>query len=148
MELKYSTPKGVPYIEFDDVNKFIFPTLIEHPVKGFNAICFSGMVGTTISLSKKSVKKANRKTMTITDRINFTTDIDLSAIPKDANSILTPITISFLKSCFDNVRDGEYISRKALIELGKMLEKTNGYDEDEWEEDPDIEWDGTWDDED
>ena len=148
MELKFSEPKGVPYIEFDEVNKLIFATALEHKTKGFNYVCFSGIVGTKIMLGKRGAKrKTKQKSITIEDRINFATDVYLSSIPKEAMTILTPITLNFLKKCFDDYRVGDYIPRSSLQDLADCLDATNGIDEDTWEEDPHITWDGTWDDE-
>jgi hypothetical protein len=143
MDLKYSKPSNVPYIEFDNVNKFIFSTMNEHPVKGFKYLCFSGILGTVISIGKK---KKKQKKITITDRINFTTDLDLSGIPTNAKSLLTPITINYIKNSLKKVRNNDYVSREGLKKLGVLLNRTNGIEQDEWDDDPDITWDGTWDD--
>jgi hypothetical protein len=149
MELKFSSPKNVPYIEFDEVNKLIFASALEHKTKGFNYVCFSGIVGTKISLSKRNTKsKKKPKTLEIRDRINFISDVHLSSIPKEAMSVLTPVTLNFLRKCFNDYSEGDYIARDKLQSIADCLERTNGIDEDTWDEDPDITWDGTWDDED
>ena len=141
MILKYSDPKNVPYIEFEDGSKFIFSTLLEDRLKGFNYLSFSGKNTTSVCVSGKNAR--NKRYYDTSENINFVTDMSLSSIDKRVkgkNGPLTPITLGLLKKLFDRlVSDDGYMSRKSINKLEKIFNELNNIKEDTWDDDPDVE---------
>jgi hypothetical protein len=136
MILRYSTPKNIPYIEFDDGSKLIFSTPTEHPTKGFKWFGFSGQI-----LSEHKIGKGKRKkVMTSATSTNFITNIKFMWIPKKVkDSTLTPITLNFLKRSFHQIGDGEYFPREGLAKLEKLIDDNfNHVDRDLIDDDPDL----------
>ena len=136
MILRYSRPKNVPYIEFDDGNKLIFSTLTEHPAKGFNWLSFSGKI-----MSEHKIGKGKRKkVISSAESTNFITDLKFKKIPKKVkDTTLTPIVLKFLKRAFYELTEDDYFPRKNLKKLHEMIDdKFNHIDRDEVDDDPDL----------
>ncbi len=137
MILRYSQPKNVPYIEFDDGNMLIFSTLTEHPEKGFNWMAFSGKIVSEHKLGKGKRKKI----ISSAESTNFITSTKFEEIPKKVKeTTLTPIVLKFLKRTFYELSDGDgYFPRKNLKKLYDMIDdKFNHIDRDVINDDPDL----------
>ena len=136
MILKYSTPKGVPYIEFDDGSRLIFSTPTEHSTKGFKWFGFSGKI-----VSEHSIGKGKRKKIfTSAESTNFITNIKFTEIPKKVkDTTLSPIILKFLKRSFHELGDGEYFPRESLTKLEVLIDDNfNHVDRDLINDDPDL----------
>jgi len=141
MILKYSDPRNVPFIEFEDGSMLIFSTLLEDKVKGFNYLSFSGRNTSSVCISGKGAR--NKKYLDTSENISFVTDMSLGNIDKRAKGKagpLTPITLGLLKKLFERlVSEDGYMSRKSLIKLEKIFNELNNIKEDSWDDDPDVE---------
>jgi hypothetical protein len=135
MILKYSKPKGIPYIELDEHNRLIFSVSTEAP-QGFRYLCFNGCAVSTININGSKAK--NRKMVDISSVVNFTTTMNFTKVPKLAKrTALTPLVLGYLKKTFKDLIDDEgHFPRECLPTLGKILERVSGKDEDEWDDDP------------
>jgi len=136
MRLKYSTPKNVPYIEFDDGNKLIFTTILEDKDKGFHSMTFSGKSISSICVSGKRAKV--RRYIDTSEVITFATDMKFNNLDKrikGKNETLSPVTLGFLKKVFNKLAPGGWMSREALWKLEKVFDKMNNVEEDMVDED-------------
>lgn len=141
MKLKYSDPKRVPYIEFEDGSNLGFPLFMEDRLKGFKWMVFSGRTTESLCVSGKTVK--NKKYVDIVEDIRFTTDLTLpnAVIDKRVKSLkgpLSPATLSFLRKTFEKLAPEGYLSRQSLSLLKDELERIDGKEEDNWNDDPTI----------
>ena len=137
MRLKYSSPKNVPYIEFDDGNKLIFTTILEHKDKGFHSMTFSGKSVSSICVSGKRAKV--RRYIDTSEIITFATDMKFSNLDKrikGKNETLSPITLGFLKKVFNKLAPEGWMSRDSLWKLEKVFDKLNNVEEDMVDDDP------------
>jgi hypothetical protein len=139
MIFKYSTPKGVPYIEFEDGSSLAFPLFMEDKEKGWQWVTFSGKSTESICVSGKGSKK--KKYLDIPENITFTTDLSLSSIDKRVKGKcgpLSPITLGVLKKIFEELAPDGWMSRDAIAKLENKLNVFSDREEDEWNEDPTI----------
>jgi hypothetical protein len=138
MQLKYSDPRNVPFIEFEDGSKLIFSTLLEHRIKGFHYMSFSGRNTTSVCVSGKGARK--KKYYDTSEDVSFVTDMSLTSIDKRVRGKkgpLTPITLGLLRKLFKRlVSEDGYMSRKSLNKLEKIFNELNNVKEDTWDDDP------------
>ena len=149
MKLKYSVPKKIPYIEFNDGNKLIFGTLVENE-KGFNTFVFSGKAITEYKLGSKSKKsKKKEQIYQISDSINFITDMKFTSIPKEvkgSKGSLSPIVLKFLKKALKELVIEDHFPRKNLDKLAEMID--NRFNSEVFTEDDSLDDDPELDEED
>jgi len=130
MILKYSTPKGTPYIEFDDGSSFAFPLMMEDPQRGWKWMVFSGMSTESICVSGKNTKA--KKYLETSEHIGFVTDLSLSTLDKRVkgkNGPLSPITLGILKKMLGEMAPDGWLSRESLVRLEDKLNSINNGDE-------------------
>lgn len=141
MILKYSDPKRVPYIEFEDGSNIGFPLFMEHPKLGFKWLVFSGRSTETLCASGKNTKK--KKYIDITENISFTTDLtlpnaDIDKRVKTKKGPLSPVVLSYLRKTFAELAPNGYLSRESLVKLESEINKTYDSEYDNMNEDPTI----------
>ena len=140
MILKYSKPKGVPYIEFEDGCKLIFCTPLEDKQRGFKWLSFSGKIESEFKIGGKGKKKG--KSFISTEHVGFMTDMKLTEIPQDVkgkDGPLSLVTLAQLKKIFKELAPDGYFPRENLEILADKLDnKFNHVDLDELMDDPDL----------
>ena len=141
MRLLYSEKKKIPVIVLDDFNnRMIFSINTEHPEKGFKYLCVNGRTTTTVVTSGAKAKR--KRTVKAIEDVAFTVDMNIKrsngSLPKNAKDIgLTPVMVGYLRKTLSLLIDDEgYFPRENLQTLEKILEKVNGCDTDEWDDDP------------
>ena len=148
MKMKYSK-KGIPFIELDKDNKFVFSPTTSTP-EGYKWIMFSGISTTTEILSAgKGAKKTKRK-IKVTQPVSTLIDMEFANIgksAKNANMYLTKRYLSGVKKMFEpfvvngvflyeNVSKlSEYINKQEVVNKEDLLDDDPmGYYEDDEEE--------------
>jgi len=137
MQLKYSIPNKVPFIEFEDGSRLVFSTLLENKEKGFNYMTFSGRSMSSVCISGKGARK--KKFYDTSEVISFATDMNLNNLDKRIKTKagpLSPITLGILKKLFGELAPRGWMSRKSLVKLDKVLTMLNNDEEDKCDDDP------------
>jgi hypothetical protein len=139
MILKYSDPKGVPYIELEGNSRLSFPLLMENKLKGWQWITFSGRSTESVCISGKGAK--NKRYLDTTENISFITDMSLSEVDKRVkgkNGPLSPATLGFLKKEFSKLAPDGWMSRDSLSKLEVVINGLTESDVDRMNDDPTI----------
>jgi hypothetical protein len=141
MKLLYSKT-GVPYIEMDDDNKFIFSSSTKSK-KGYKWLVFSGTSTTTTTMSAGKGKSKKKTKVTYVEPVSTIIDMKVTSIPKKLsktdNIYLSKNYLLDLRSILKPFLDDEgYLHEKHLNELETALSSDDNIitDEDMMNEDP------------
>lgn len=138
MKLKHSV-SGVPYIEVDDYNKFIFSSTTRND-QGYKWLVFSGMSTVTTAISSGKGKTKRKTEVVSTNPVSAIIDMDFTNITKYSKTGNPYLTKKYLMSVYDvlkpYVKEGVFPD-KNLLKLKDALTRTQETDpEDLMNEDP------------
>lgn len=119
MEMKFS-PKGIPYIEFDENTKMIFTRITK------NDKCYKWV---SVNSARKIIpkKRNGRSFREVTERVDFMADVHLNGFPKgftgDETHSFTKKKYTFLRKVFRKyiVEDKDCIPDKAITKIADDL---------------------------
>jgi hypothetical protein len=138
MELKYSV-KGVPYIEVDEYNKFIFSSTTRGD-DGYKWIVFSGASTITTSVSAGKGTKKKRKEITSTNPVSAMIDMEFSNITKYSKLNNPYLTKKYLQGIKDILqpftKDGVLLDKNMNKLKQSLLKGESVNPEDLMNEDP------------
>lgn len=127
IQLKYSVPKGVPYLEFDPRNILIFSRTTMKDSK-YRFFTFSGKENKEVKI-KKGKKKT--ETVDLSTGFNFVLDLDFTKIPKELKTRgkpFSPINLGFVKKLLNKHAVDGGIPHEALSKIAEELEEFNKED--------------------
>lgn len=123
IQLKYSVPNGIPYLEFDKNNSLIFSKTTMKD-GGFKYFVFHGKEVAPVKIKKG--KKS--QTIEMSTNFDFVLDLSFTKIPKELKGRgkpFSPINLGFLKKLFEKHREGERIPLSKLPEMQVDIDEFN-----------------------